>query len=117
MSANDDAKELIAATLSNINVTIPELKNIENSIHLNKNVCNIQYEAASIDYNMSTSNNPVAYVDAKAYVDTPYNNECSFASKFENLIERGNYFISFWYTYRSISKSIPEVVSIIATSL
>lgn len=110
MSSNDEAKELIATVLSNINVTIPELKCIENSIELNNNVCNIQYEPASIDYNISTSYNPVAYIDAKAYVDTPYNNECLFASKFENLIERGKYFISFWYTYRSISKAIPEVV-------
>jgi AAA+ ATPase superfamily predicted ATPase len=114
----NESKAAIAAFLNNVEVTIPELKNIQNNIILTDNVTNIQYETTCIDVNISSTSNPVAYIDAYGYVDsTPYSNECSFAAKFENLIQKGNNFIMFWYTYRSISKAIPEIVSLLSALL
>ena len=109
----EETRAAIASFLSNVEVTIPELKNIQKNITLHNNVTNIQFEPNSIDVNISTVSNPLAYADTFNYADnTPYSNETSFAAKFENLIHRGKKHIMFWYTYRSISKSIPEIVSI-----
>jgi hypothetical protein len=116
MTQKIDSQELklaIASFINNAQVTIPELQSIHNNIILSDDVTNIQYEPSCIDVKLSSSFNPIAYIDAYGYVDnTPYSKECSFAAQFEHLIEKGNYYIMFWYTYRAISKAIPENVSL-----
>ena len=112
----NDAKASIASFINNVEVTIPELKNIQNNIQnsLYDNVTNIQYEPTSIDINISSISNPVNYVDAFGYVDNipTYSNECSYAAKLEDLINRVNLYIIFWYSYRSITLAIPVEVNV-----
>lgn len=109
MSSNNELKTDAVTILNNINITIPELKSVAN-LQLNDNVPKIQFESSCIEFQIASKTNAVSYIDSKGYTETPYNNECSFAAKFETAIEEGNGFISFLYAYRSVSKAIPEVV-------
>lgn len=113
--ASSDSK-LFESITKNEKVTIPEVANLEKLI-LEDNVPHLQFDPQCLEINLASSVNPLGYVDNKGYI-TPYNEESELAGSFEATVEHGTSLVNFLYTYRSISKALPEYVSgyiIIAT--
>lgn len=78
-------------------------------IYLQDDSPNIQYLPLSIDMEMSTFSNPYSFADQQGYM-TPFVKEVELFSKIENLLDQGRVFIGILYSFRSVSKAIPEVV-------
>ena len=104
-SRNSDFSSI---TYGNTNVSLPETLAL-GKIVIEDLVPPIQVEPQCIEVNLASSFNSVAFLDEKGY-ETPYNFECETARKLEALIEQGNNFINFMYTFRSVSKAVPELV-------
>ena len=69
---------------------------------------NIEAEPASIRYNVNFDTN---FEDRGAFIFGVgrYNEEATRCSNLNETLEEGNYFSSMLYTWRSISRAIPQV--------
>ena len=108
--ASSDVK-LFESITKNEKVTIPEVASLEKLI-FEDNVPRLQFDPQCLEINLASSVNPLGYVDNKGYI-TPYNEESEVAGTFEATVEHGTSLVNFLYTYRSISKALPEYVSIL----
>jgi cytoplasmic FMR1 interacting protein len=80
------------------------------SFDLADNVPNIQFSPLSIEYEKASYSNPMAAVDHRTF-HTLFASELEQISRIEQVMEQGNYFVHMLYTFRSVSKAIPSVVS------
>lgn len=78
------------------------------SIFKSSNVPSIQSKSDSILMNVAALSNPTSYADHKGFT-VEFIKEIELARRIESLEITGNEFVQFVYSYRSISKAIPEV--------
>ena len=109
MTSFSDVK-LFETITKNEKVAIPEVASLEKLI-FEDNVPRLQFDPQCLEINLASSVNPLGYVDNKGYT-TPYNEESEVAGTFEATVEQGTSLVNFLYTYRSISKALPEYVRI-----
>jgi cytoplasmic FMR1 interacting protein len=64
---------------------------------------------SSINLEMSTIFNPLGYVDYKGFPSS-FSDDIIYIAKIESLIMQGPQFINILYSFRSISRAIPELV-------
>lgn len=69
---------------------------------------------SSLDVEISSFTNPFGYADAKGF-RIASEVEIDFIAKIEELTERGSSLIPILYSFRSVSKAIPEPVRILYT--
>ena len=79
-------------------------------INLIDDVPSIQFVPQCIEMRLSTISNPVGYVDHRGFL-TNFGAEIEITSRIEAILDIGQEFVSLLYSFRSVSKAIPEVVS------
>lgn len=80
-------------------------------VDLTDDVPNIQCAglSSSINLEISTIFNPLGYIDYKGFPSS-FSDDIIYIAKIESLIIQGPQFINILYSFRSISKAIPELV-------
>jgi hypothetical protein len=94
--------------LKNENVLIDEVAKLQ-QMQLDDDVPSIQYFPLSVEMELTSITNPVSYIDHKGFLPT-FTAEVDMTAKIESLVEQGQDFVNVLYTFRSVSKAIPEVV-------
>ena len=72
-------------------------------------VPNIQFTPLSIDFETSSLSNPVAYADHVSF-RTQFGVEIEQMAKIDGVLEHGQHYVHMLYTFRSVSKAIPQLV-------
>jgi hypothetical protein len=71
---------------------------------------NIQFSSLSVDFEISALHNPVHYVDQTCF-HSQFTSEIEQMSRIERLLEQGTDFVHMIYSFRSVSKAVPLVIS------
>lgn len=90
-------------------IIVPAVKALE-QFSLSDHVPSIQFSPLCIDMSLSSFFNPIAYVDSKGF-SANFSAEIDLTARIETSLEVGQDFLSMLYTFRSVSRAIPEVVS------
>lgn len=107
-SSNFDGEISCREILDRVEVIFPEIARYSRTVSMNRDGYTTQSHPKAIEITVSSPLNPTSYVDAKAF-ETNFDLEFEIIGKLENLIAIGNDFISYLYTYRSLSKALPEI--------
>lgn len=95
--------------LSSPDVIIPAVKAMKNHV-FKDGVPNIQVSPLSLEIETTPLHNPVAYADHIGYA-TQFGSEMTLIAKMDSIVEQGQGFVHMLYTFRSVSRAIPMVVS------
>jgi cytoplasmic FMR1 interacting protein len=95
--------------ISSPDIFIAPVKAMRNHVFKDP-VPNIQVSPLSLEIETTPFHNPVAYVDHTGF-SSQFGTEVQQIAKMEAIVERGQHFVHMLYTFRSVSRAIPMVVS------
>jgi cytoplasmic FMR1 interacting protein len=90
-------------------VFLPKVQDLH-TLELSDDVPNIQFSPLSIVVETTPIQNPVSYADHPAFV-TQFGSEMEQIAKMDVIVDQGQHFVHMLYSFRSVSKAIPMVVS------
>jgi hypothetical protein len=97
--------------LNSPEIFLPRVQNLDH-FELVDDVPNIQFTPLSIVMETTSLQNPISYADHSAFI-TQFGSEMEQIAKIDEIVEHGQVFVHMLYTFRSVSRAIPMVVSVL----